>query len=107
MRRPPDELPAITAAYDLALEITERVRSFAGWTVFADHRRLRRPTGVRMQRGMRGLAAATAEGEVSWGHVQAVMSSWLGHLRHGDAWGLRTALLEGVVFARDRGEGMR
>jgi retron-type reverse transcriptase len=73
---------------------------FLGWQVFPDHRRLRRATGVRIQRGLRRLAEAYGRGEVDLPRVRASVASWIGFLRHGDAWGLLTKLLAGTAFVR-------
>jgi hypothetical protein len=73
---------------------------FLGWRVFADHRRLRRSTGVRFQRRLKELAAAYRRGEVDLAEVRASLASWNGHLKHGDTWGLRSRLLRATVFVR-------
>jgi len=73
---------------------------FLGWHVFPDHRRLRRRTGVRFQRRLRELSAGYRSGSVSSAQVRQSVMSWIGHLRHGDTWGLRAALLERAVFTR-------
>jgi retron-type reverse transcriptase len=73
---------------------------FLGWQLFPDHRRLRRSTGLRIQRGLRRLAAAYATGFVDLARVRASIASWLGFLRHGDTLGLQTRLLAQTVFTR-------
>ncbi len=73
---------------------------FLGWRVFPDHRRLRRSAGVRFQRLLKGLASAFRRGEVSLAEVRASVASWIGHLKHGDTWGLRRRLLWETVFSR-------
>jgi hypothetical protein len=73
---------------------------FLGWQVFPDHRRLHRATGVRIQRGLRRLQADYSAGLIELPRVRASVMSWLGHLRHGDTWGLRRALLEACPFSR-------
>ena len=74
---------------------------FLGWHVFADHRRVRRATGVRFQRRLRALQAAYWGGEVELPEVRASVMSWIGHLKHGDTWGLRKKLLMGSAFTRE------
>ncbi|MBI4517573.1 MAG: group II intron reverse transcriptase domain-containing protein [Deltaproteobacteria bacterium] len=71
---------------------------FLGWRLFPDHRRLRRSTGVRFQRRLRQLSRAYAGGAISLGDVRAPLASWIGHLRHGDTWGLRRRLLGDTLF---------
>jgi len=73
---------------------------FLGWRLYPDHRRLRRSTGVRFQRRLRELAAAYGRGEVELADVRASVASWIGHLKHGNTWGLRRKLLYGAAFRR-------
>lgn len=75
---------------------------FLGWRVFPDHRRLRRSNGVRFARLMRRLTEEYADGKVNCDMIGRRIAGWIGHARHGDTWGLRTALIEGVVFRRGR-----
>ena len=77
---------------------------FLGWQVFPDHRRLRRPTGVRLQRQLRVLQANYASGLITWCDVQAVLGSWNGHLQYGDTYRLRCKLFGQTVFQRGRPE---
>ena len=73
---------------------------FLGWRLYPDHRRLRRSTGVRFQRRLRELAAAYGRGEAELADVRASVASWIGHLKHGNTWGLRRKLLYGAAFRR-------
>jgi len=73
---------------------------FLGWTVFRDHRRLRRATGLRFQRRLRELTEDYREGSVTQEGVRASVMSWIGHLDHGDTWRLRTKLLHAAPFVR-------
>ena len=73
---------------------------FLGWQVFPNHRRLRRKTGIRIQRGLRRLCGAYSAGEVDLPRVRASVMSWLGFLQHGDTWGLRRRLLAESPFIR-------
>lgn len=73
---------------------------FLGWRLFPDHRRLRRSTGVRFQRRLRHLVTACARGELTLDEVRPSLASWIGHLQHGDTWGLRRQLLGAAVFRR-------
>jgi len=75
---------------------------FLGWQVFADHRRLRRTTGVRIQRGLKELVEEHRRGAIGFNRVQASVQSWIGHLQHGDTWGLRRRLFAGAVFGPER-----
>jgi len=101
------ELRAFLGRYRLQLHPRKcqvlRVRDglpFLGWQLFPDHRRLRRGTGVRIQRGLKRLARAYSRGEVELSRVRASVASWIGFLRHGDAWGLMRKLLQDTPFVR-------
>lgn len=76
---------------------------FLGWQVFSDHRRLRRSTGVRIQRRLRRLAGEYRAGAKTLAEVRASVMSTVGHLQHGDTWGLRRALFKGLVLRRAAG----
>jgi len=76
--RASDELVAITKAYDLVRELTPRVGKF--------------------QRRLKELTSEAAAGTIRLEDVKASIASWIGHLQHGDTWGLRRRLLEAAVF---------
>jgi hypothetical protein len=71
---------------------------FLGWQVFAGHRRLRRRTGVRFSRRLAELVRGHAAGSIPPDRVKASVMSWIGHLKHGDTWGLRRKLLGAARF---------
>jgi retron-type reverse transcriptase len=73
---------------------------FLGWHVYEDHRRVRRSTGLRFQRRLRELAAAYHRREIGRHEIRASLMSWIGHLKHGDTWGLRRRLLRDTKFTR-------
>lgn len=75
---------------------------FLGWTVFPDHRRLRRATGIRIQRRLGYLAEAIACGQYCEKTVRGSLASYEGHLRHGDTSGLREKLFSHPAFSRYR-----
>lgn len=75
---------------------------FLGWRVFPTHRLLRRATGVRFQRQLRVLSAEFANGSLKWEEINPVLASWIGHLQHGDTWGLRKKLFSDAPFLRRR-----
>jgi retron-type reverse transcriptase len=75
---------------------------FLGWQVYADHRRLRRRTGVRFQRKLVELQQEYAQGRILLDRVRASVMSWIGHLRHGDTWRLRRKLLGAAVFGQEK-----
>ncbi len=73
---------------------------FLGWRVYPDHRRLRRPSGVRFQRRLKELRRAYALGAVGMEHIRSTVTSWIGHLKHGDTWGLRRKLFAAASFRK-------
>jgi retron-type reverse transcriptase len=75
---------------------------FLGWQLYPDHRRLRRATGVRIERRLKELARKQREGAIGLGRVRASLMSWIGHLKHGDTWGLRRRLFAAAVFGPPR-----
>ena len=66
---------------------------FLGWQVFPDHRLLRGGAKRRMRRRLRVKSRLFAAGVVTEAHLEASLMSTLGHLRHGDAYGLTHRLL--------------
>jgi hypothetical protein len=80
----------------------ERGVPFLGWQVYPERRRLRRATGVRLQRRLRELVREQRAGRIGFDRVRASVMSWIGHLKHGDTWGLRRRLLAAAVFGPER-----
>ncbi len=61
---------------------------FLGFIVFPDYRRLKRRKGIHYRRRLkRLLASGTPE------QIEASLRGWINHVRYGDTWGLRRALL--------------
>ncbi len=73
---------------------------FLGWRLYPDHRRLRRSTGVRFQRRLKELREGYRQGELGLADIRASVASWIGHLKHGNTWGLRRRLLSQSSFGR-------
>jgi len=71
-----------------------------GYRVWPDKRRLRNDNGHRFARKHRRRARLYAEGRCELADFQPSMQAWIGHARHGDTEGLRTALFSGTVFSR-------
>lgn len=65
---------------------------FLGFRIYPDHRTVRRTTGVRFARRLTALARQYRQGEIDRDRVRACVMSWIGHLAHGDTWGLRRKL---------------
>lgn len=66
---------------------------FLGFIVFPDHRRLKRRNGVAFQRRLKALAARYHAGDIELKQLDASLQGWLNHVRYGDTWGLRRAVL--------------
>jgi len=73
---------------------------FLGYRVFPTHRRLLRASGYRFQRNLRGMQRAYHRGAVTVPMISQRIAAWIGHARHADTHGLRTALLSKAVFRR-------
>jgi RNA-directed DNA polymerase len=80
---------------------------FLGFTVFPDHRRLRRRNGVGFARRLRGMVAAYAAGTLTPQEVTPRVQGWIAHAAHGDTWGLRRALLQQGIFVAPRAHDER
>ncbi|MDM8531744.1 reverse transcriptase/maturase family protein [Anaerolineales bacterium HSG25] len=66
---------------------------FLGFTVFPDHRRLKRYNGYAFQRRFRQLVQAYHAGEISREQLEASLKGWINHVCYGDTWGLRRSIL--------------
>ncbi len=71
---------------------------FVGYRIFPGHRLLRRHSGYRFRRRLRGMARAMERGELTPGSLRSRIASWVGHARHADTWGLRRAIFGEVSF---------
>lgn len=67
-----------------------------GFVVFPTHRRLKRRRGIVYQRRLRRLLAERAAARVAPERVSASVRGWVNHVRFGDTWGLRCAVLGDV-----------
>ncbi len=68
--------------------------SFLGWQVFAGHRRLKRKTGLRIQKKVKQLTGEYEQQLAGVKDIKASLASWKGHLKHGDTGGLQLRLLK-------------
>ncbi len=66
---------------------------FLGFTVFPTHRRLKRRKGVHFQRQLKALLQAYGRNEVPLDRVNASVQGWVNHVRYGNTWRLRKAIL--------------
>ncbi len=66
---------------------------FLGFQVYPDRRRLKRRKGVAFQRRFRQWVQRLARGELELAQLHASVQGWVNHVRYGDTYGLRRALL--------------
>jgi hypothetical protein len=66
---------------------------FLGFVLFPDHRRLKQRNGIAFRRRLVWMAQAQRAGSLDLSRLQASLSGWLNHVRYGDTWGLRRAVL--------------
>lgn len=71
---------------------------FLGFTVFPDHRRLKRRKGVQARRHLKALVARARTDPAGRAHVKAFIQGWINHVRYGDTWGLRRAILRDAAL---------
>ena len=67
--------------------------SFLGFRIFQTHRRLKRVQAIAFRRRMKGLLNDYAERQIELDRVTASVTGWVNHVRYGDTYGLRRALL--------------
>ena len=75
--------------------VTEGI-PFLGFIVFPTHRRLKRRKGILFRRRLKQHLAAYRRGDITFAQLDASVQGWVNHVRHGDTWGLRRALLGSV-----------
>jgi hypothetical protein len=76
---------------------------FLGWVVFPTHRRLRRRAVVRFWQRYRSRLQAYGAGELDRSQLDAMVHGWIGHVQHGNTYGLRKAVLRTLVPRRQHG----
>jgi hypothetical protein len=62
---------------------------FLGFTIFTDHRRLKRRKGLAYRRRLRQNLR-----KLPFDQVEISLRGWINHVRYADTFGLRRALLE-------------
>ncbi|MDX1991249.1 MAG: reverse transcriptase domain-containing protein [bacterium] len=70
---------------------------FLGFTVFPTHRRLKRSKGISYRRHLKTLFRRYQKGEISREQGRLSVVAWLGHVQHGDTWGLQRKLFKEVI----------
>lgn len=61
--------------------------------VFPDHRRLKPAKGYAFQRRLRRLHEDCDSGTMQWLDLNIRILAWAAHVKHGDTYGLRRAIL--------------
>jgi hypothetical protein len=77
--------------------VTEGI-PFLGFIVYPDYRRLKRRKGIHFRRRLKRILHDYEAGWLTQDQVQASILGWINHVRYGDTWGLRRALLREVVL---------
>lgn len=70
---------------------------FLGFTLYPSHRRLKRSKGLQYRRHLKTLYRQYQRGEISREQGRASIMAWLGHVQHGDTYGLRRKLFREIV----------
>lgn len=71
---------------------------FLGFTVYPDHRRLKRRKGIAYQRHLKTLIRRYHSGEIAFQDLNASVQAWLGHTKHGDTYALRQAIFHKLTI---------
>jgi len=70
---------------------------FLGFTVYPDHRRLKRSKGIMYHRHLKTLYRQFKAGEISREDGRASVMAWLGHVQYGDTYNLCRKLFREIV----------
>ncbi len=71
---------------------------FLGFQVFPTHRRLKRRKGISYRRHLYSLYAQYMSGQIDRKALETSVRAWIGHVQHGDTWGLRTAVFKPIIL---------
>ncbi len=78
--------------------VTEGI-PFLGFTIYPTHRRLKRRKGIFYRRRLKKLYTSYHAGEISFKQLNASIQGWINHVRYGDTWGLRRAILRSIKIS--------
>ena len=67
--------------------VTDGIR-FLGFVIYPDYRLLKRKKGISFQRKLKKLVNTASDEK-----IEASVQGWINHVRYGDTWGLRKAIL--------------
>jgi hypothetical protein len=79
--------------------VTEGI-PFLGFVVYPDHRRLKRRKGIAYRRRLRALAREYRARRIPLARVTASVRGWVNHVRYGDTYALRKAVLRQASAAK-------
>ena len=71
---------------------------FLGFIVFPDHRRLKSSRGHAFRRRFYHLVDLYHQGQVPYERVRSAVAGWVGHVSHGDTYGLRARIFGDVTI---------
>ncbi len=74
------------------MQVTNGV-PWLGFIVFPTHRRLKRRNVVAFRRRLSRNAALFRQGIITFAELDASVQGWVNHVRYGNTWGLRRAML--------------
>jgi len=77
--------------------VTEGI-PFLGFVLFPTHRRVKRRKVIHFRRRLKTMMAGYRVGFLSIEQVAASILGWINHVRYGDTWGLRRAVLEKAIL---------
>jgi RNA-directed DNA polymerase len=77
--------------------VTEGI-PFLGFVVYPTHRRLKGRKVVHFRRRLKARLRAYRQGDLTYEKFNATVQGWINHVRYGDTWGLRRAILYDTVL---------
>lgn len=77
--------------------VTEGI-PFLGFVVYPTHRLVKRRKVVHFRRRLGHLYHAYLTNEVTQEQMKATVQGWINHVRYGDTWGLRQAVLQPLIL---------
>ena len=74
---------------------------FLGFRIWKTHRLLRKRSVIGMRRKLTVFQTRYAKGEIGQDKIQASITSWLGHIKHANAYTLQKKLFENLILRRE------
>lgn len=82
--------------------VGRRAVDFLGYRIRADFKLLRKANLKRTKRKFRKYQAMYAVGQMQMPEIASSIKSWISHAGHADSWRIRTAVLDNLVFMRNK-----